>query len=643
MLMAEHEHLGKWQQGCQREDGCSKKRTKTGRFDGALIGEKTMAARIDDYGFIGDMKGAALVSKRGDIDWVCMPRFDSEACMAALLGRDEHGRWAIRPTTRVLKSEQRYRGDTLILETDVECASGRFRIVDFMPVGTEGSNIVRLVEGVAGEALLEMILDARFGYGGCLPLVVRGNGAVTMVAGPDALHLRSSVDVTTTASRISALFPIKRGETVMFVASWAQSGRRIPDAIDPLAALARTEAYWREWSSRCTYEGRWRDAVLRSLITLKALTYAPTGGIVAAPTTSLPEEIGGIRNWDYRYCWLRDATLTLHSLMVGGYADEAKAFRDWLARTVAGDPSRLQIMYGVAGERRLAEIEIDWLPGYEESRPVRIGNGAWDQFQLDVYGEAMSCLYTARKMGLGQEAEAWELIRALVENLEKLWQRPDEGIWEVRGGVRHFTHSKVEAWVAVDRMARLIDEFGMGGAEAKQRLPHLHTLRERIHEDVCDRAWNSGIGAFTQSYGSDALDASVLTIPLVGFLPADDPRMVSTVRAIEKKLLRGGFVRRYSTELGLDGLPGDESPFLACSFWLADNYALQGRTAEAEELFERLLSIRNHLGLLAEEYDPIAHRQLGNFPQGFSHLALIYTAGTIENIGIGRWRHSSAA
>jgi GH15 family glucan-1,4-alpha-glucosidase len=603
-----------------------------------------MAARIDDYGFIGDMKGAALVSKRGDIDWVCVPRFDSEACMAALLGRDEHGRWAIRPTTRIRKSEQHYRGDTLILETEIQCDGGRFRIVDFMPVGAEGSDIVRLLEGVAGEVRLEMILDARFGYGGCLPWVVRHDGAVTMVAGPDALHLRSSVEVTTTASRVSALFVLKQGETATFVMSWTQSDRPTPDAIDPLAALGRTEAYWRGWSSRCTYEGRWRDAVLRSLIILKALTYAPTGGIVAAPTTSLPEEIGGVRNWDYRYCWLRDATLTLHSLMVGGYADEAKAFRDWLARTVAGDPSRLQIMYGVAGERRLTEIEIGWLPGYAESRPVRIGNAAWDQFQLDVYGETMSCLYTARKMGLGQVAESWELLRALTENLEKLWQRPDEGIWEVRGGgLRHFTHSKVEAWVAVDRMARLIEEFGTGGHEAKQWLPHLHTLRERIHEDVCDRAWNEGVGAFTQSYGSDALDASVLTIPLVGFLPASDPRMVSTVRAIEKNLLRGGFVRRYSTELGLDGLPGDESPFLACSFWLADNYALQGRIAEGEELFERLLSIRNHLGLLAEEYDPIDGRQLGNFPQGFSHLALIYTAGTIENVGIGRWPQSSAA
>jgi GH15 family glucan-1,4-alpha-glucosidase len=405
-----------------------------------------MAARIEDYGLIGDMKGAALVSKRGDIDWVCVPRFDSEACIAALLGRDEHGRWGIRPTTRIRTSEQRYRGDTLILETEFECDGGKVRVVDFMPLAAECSHIVRIVEGVAGEVSLEMILDARFGYGGCLPLVVRQESAVTMVAGPDALHLRSSLEVTTSTSRVSALFPVKQGDRVTFVLSWTQSDRHPPDAIDPLAALVRTEAFWHEWSGRCTYQGRWRDAVLRSLITLKALTYAPTGGIVAAPTTSLPEEIGGVRNWDYRYCWLRDATLTLHSLMVGGYADEAKAFRDWLARTVAGDPSRLQIMYGLAGERRLTEIEIDWLPGYEESRPVRIGNAAWDQFQLDVYGETMSCFYTARKMGLGQVTEAWEMLRALIENLERLWQRPDEGIWEVRGGgLRHFTHSKVES------------------------------------------------------------------------------------------------------------------------------------------------------------------------------------------------------
>jgi GH15 family glucan-1,4-alpha-glucosidase len=603
-----------------------------------------MASRIEDYGLIGDMKGSALVSRYADIDWLCVPRFDSDASMAALLGRDEHGRWAIRPTTRMRKHEQRYRGDTLVLETDIECDGGKFRVIDFMPPGTERSDVVRIVEGLSGEVFLQMILEARFGYGSCIPWIKHQNDVISIIAGPDALHLRSSVEVKTSASRVSALFPIKQGDTVTFVASWAPSDRPTPDALDPRAALAATETFWREWSGQCTYKGRWHDAVLRSLITLKALTYAPTGGIVAAPTTSLPEEIGGVRNWDYRFCWLRDATLTIHSLMVGGYKDEAAAFRDWLARTVAGDPTRLQIMYGVAGERRLNELELDWLPGYEESRPVRIGNGAWDQFQIDVYGETFSCLYSAREMGLPSAETAWPIYLGVIRHLERMWQRPDEGIWEVRGGgLRHFTHSKVEAWVAIDRAVRMIEEFDFGGAEAKTTLPHLHSLRERIHEDVLDRGWNEGIGAFTQSYGSDALDASVLTMPHVGFLPANDPRMVSTVHAIETRLTRDGFVRRYSTEEGLDGLPGDESPFLACSFWLADNYAMQGRQAEAETLFERLLSIRNHVGLLAEEYDPISGRQIGNFPQGFSHLALIYAAGIIENEGVKRSPRKPAA
>jgi GH15 family glucan-1,4-alpha-glucosidase len=603
-----------------------------------------MASRIEDYGLIGDMKGSALVSRVAEIDWLCVPRFDSDACMASLLGRDEHGRWAIRPTTRIRKHEQRYRGDTLILETDMECDGGKVRIVDFMPIDPTRSDVVRIVEGLAGEVSLEMDLTARFGYGSSIPWIRYQDDVNSIIAGPDALHLRSSVPVKTSASRVLALFSIKQGETATFVASWAPSDHAPPSALDPRAALAQTETYWREWSGRCTYKGRWRDAVLRSLITLKALTYAATGGIVAAPTTSLPEEIGGVRNWDYRYCWLRDATLTIHSLMVGGYKDEAASFRNWLARTVAGDPSRIQIMYGIAGERRLNELELDWLPGYEESRPVRIGNGAWDQFQIDVYGETFSCLYSAREMGLGAAEKSWPIFLGIINHLEKVWQRPDDGIWEVRGGgLRHFTHSKVEAWVAIDRAVRLIEEFDFGGAEAKATLPHLHTLRERIHEDVIDRAWNPGIGAFTQSYGSEALDASVLTIPHVGFLEATDPRMVSTVHAIEKHLTRDGFVRRYSTELGLDGLEGDESPFLACSFWLADNYALQGRQKDAEEFFERLLSIRNHLGLLAEEYDPISGRQIGNFPQGFSHLALIYAAGVIEKEGIKRHPRKPAA
>jgi GH15 family glucan-1,4-alpha-glucosidase len=591
-----------------------------------------MASRIEDYGLIGDTKGSALVSRTGDIDWLCVPRFDSEAAFAALLGRDEHGRWGFRPTTPIRKNRQRYRGDSLILETEFECDGGKVRIIDFMPPSIDRSDVVRIIEGVSGEVELEMIFDVRFGYGANLPWVQPRDGCVSLTAGPDAMHLCSSVEVKPGASGVSALFTVKAGETVSFVAMWAPSDRPPPEPIDAVRVLAETEAYWKEWAGHCTYKGAHREAVLRSLITLKGLTYSITGGIVAAPTASLPEEIGGVRNWDYRYCWLRDATLTLHALMAGGYAEEARAWRDWLARTVAGDPAELHIMYGIAGERRLTEIEIDWLPGYESSRPVHVGNAAWDQFQLDVYGETFSALYSARKMGLPAWQGGWPAYRAAVEHLERVWQMPDEGIWEVRGGgQRHFTHSKVMAWVGIDRALRSIDEFHLGGDEGKELLPHLRALRERIHEDVCNRAWNDGVGAFTQSYGGEALDASVLIIPHVRFLPADDPRMVSTVRAIERKLMRKGFVQRYSPELGLDGLPGDESPFLACSFWLADNYAFQGRLVEAQELFERLLSIRNHLGLLAEEYDPIAGRQIGNFPQAFSHLALIYSARVIDD------------
>ncbi|WP_053239085.1 glycoside hydrolase family 15 protein [Sandaracinus amylolyticus] len=590
-----------------------------------------MASRIEDYGFIGDMKGSALVSRHADIDWLCVPRFDSEACLAALLGRDEHGRWALRPTSRVLETRQRYRGDTLVLETELECDEGVVRIVDFMTPTSDRSDVVRIVEGVRGAVTLEMVLDVRFGYGASLPWIRSYDRQVTLVAGPDSMHLRASVPLTSTRTRVSSIFTIRAGEQASFVATWAASDCAAPPPLDAGRALQETERFWLEWAGRCTYRGKWRDAVVRSLLTLKALTYAPTGGIVAAPTTSLPEEIGGVRNWDYRFCWLRDATLTLDALMIGGYSDEARAWRDWIARTVLGDLSRLQIMYGLAGERRLTEFELDWLPGYEESRPVRVGNGAWNQFQLDVYGETLSCLYQARRAGLSALEEAWDIAHELLERIESIWQKPDEGIWEVRGGgLRHFTHSKVMAWVAIDRAIRLIEEFGVGGERGANDLAHLRALRERIHEDVCTRAWNEGIGAFAQSYGSDALDASVLIIPHCGFLPADDPRMLSTVRAIEKRLVRGGFVQRYSTELGLDGLPGDESPFLACSFWLADNYAFQGRIAEAEELFERLLAIQNHLGLLAEEYDPNAGRQIGNFPQAFSHLALIFTANAIE-------------
>ncbi|NUR30886.1 MAG: glycoside hydrolase family 15 protein, partial [Catenulispora sp.] len=587
---------------------------------------------------IGDTRGAALVSRNADMDWLCVPRFDSQACFAALLGRDEHGRWGLRPTSRVRSRSQRYRPDTMVLETTFDCAGGSVRVIDFMPVTKAGktdgrSDVVRVVEGLSGAVELETRLEPRFGYGACLPWVQsRGGQEVSLTAGPDALHLRSTVPVATEPGLVSATFTVAAGESAAFVLSWSPADQAIPAALDPLRALADTEAYWRDWAGRCAYQGRWRDAVRRSLLTLKALTYAPTGAIVAAPTTSLPEELGGVRNWDYRYCWLRDSGLTLHAFMVGGYADEARAYRDWLARTVSGDPSKVQIMYGISGERRLTEESLDWLPGYEESRPVRVGNGAWDQFQLDVYGETLSCLYAARKLGMPEAPEAWDLARGLLTQLERLWQRPDEGIWEVRGEqTRHFTHSKVEAWVAVDRAIGLIEEFALFGDDGPAMLPHLRTLRERIRDEVLERAWHPGVGAYTQAYGSAALDASVLVMPLVGFLDADDPRMVSTVEAIEKSLMRGGLVRRYDTSYGYDGLPGDESPFLACSFWLADVYALQGRTEEAEALFERLLGLRNELGLLAEEYDPSAGRHIGNFPQGFSHLTLVQTAHLLDS------------
>jgi GH15 family glucan-1,4-alpha-glucosidase len=592
-----------------------------------------MAALIEDYGLIGDTRGAALISKGGDIDWLCLPRFDSEACFAALLGRDEHGRWGLRPTESIVSREQRYRDNTMVLETDFHVASGSVRIVDFMPVAEGRSDVIRIVDGLSGEVELETRLEPRFGYGESLPWVQRrGDFEASLTAGPDSIHLRSTVEVKTGPGSLNATFSVKAGASVAFVASWAPGAGGAPPPLHPIRALTDTERYWREWAGRCAYEGRWRDAVLRSLLTLKTLTYAPTGAIIAAPTTSLPEELGGVRNWDYRYCWLRDSGLTLHAFMVGGYVEEARAYRDWLARTMAGDPSKLQIMYGIAGERRLTEASLDWLPGYEESRPVRIGNGAWDQFQLDVYGETLSCLYAARKMGLPGVPEAWDFARGMLAHLERVWQWPDEGIWEVRGEkTRHFTHSKVEAWVAVDRAIGLIEEFGLLGFDGPSMLPHLRAFRERIRDEVLERAWHPGIGAFTQAYGYEALDASVLVMPLVGFLDATDPRIVSTVEVIEKNLMRGGLVRRYDTGLGYDGLPGDESPFLACSFWLADVYALQGRTAEAEALFERLLELRNGLGLLSEEYDPMAQRHIGNFPQGFSHLTLIQTADLLES------------
>jgi GH15 family glucan-1,4-alpha-glucosidase len=590
-----------------------------------------MASKIEDYGLIGNMETAAIVSRSGAIDWWCAPYFDSDACFSALLGYEEHGRWSLSPTVAVRENQQRYRGDTMILETDFICEGGTVRITDFMPVRGGRCDLVRIVEGLEGEVPMEMLLRVRFGFGHDLPWITLEERSVRFVAGPDCVVFHSPAELRLADGRVSAYLQVKKGERIPMQLSWHASHLPTPPGLDVDQALGATESFWREWAGRCTYQGRWRNAVLRSLLTLKAMTFAPTGGIVAAPSTSLPEEIGGVRNWDYRFCWLRDASLTLHALMIGGYTDEAGAFREWVLRACAGAPNDLQIMYGIRGERRLSEFELDWLPGYEGSRPVRVGNAASGQFQLDVYGELITCLYAGRKMGLAAHDEGWMPAKKLIEWVEQIWERPDDGIWEVRGGRQHFTHSKIMAWVAIDRAARFIEEFGVGGEEGRSMLPHLRALRERIHQEVCERGFNPRVGAFTQYYGSDTLDASVLLIPHVGFLPATDPRVRGTVAAIEKTLLRDGFVLRYDTSHGIDGLPGMEGAFLACSFWLADNYAFMGRTADAEQLFDRLLGLRNHLGLLAEEYDPRHYRLIGNFPQAFSHLALIFTAHVMDS------------
>jgi GH15 family glucan-1,4-alpha-glucosidase len=611
-----------------------------------------MASRIEDYGIIGNTRTAALVSRAGSVDWWCAPRFDSDACFAALIGYDEHGTWAIRPTVATRETRQRYRGDTMILETEFVCDGGVARVVDFMPLAgghDDRCDLVRIVEGLEGEVPLEMWLEPRFGYGADSPWITHEGDGTRFTAGPDSLMLRGPAALKQDGGRVSALLRVHKGERLPMQLAWSPSSDAPPAGLNVDEALAATEAYWRGWAGRCTYDGRARDLVVRSLLTLKTMTYAPTGGVVAAPTTSLPEEIGGVRNWDYRYVWLRDASLTLDALMIGGYLDEAREFRDWLLRAVAGAPSDLQIMYDVAGARRLTEFELDWLPGYEGSKPVRVGNAASGQFQLDVYGELISCIYAARKLGLAGRDDAWPTSRAIIQFVDRAWQRPDDGIWEVRGGRRHFTHSKIMAWVAVDRSARAIVELGAGGEEGRAMLPHLEALRERIHSEVCERGFNPRVGAFTQSYGSDALDASVLVMPHTGFLPASDPRVKGTVAAIERSLVRDGFVLRYATESGADGLPGSEGAFLACSFWLVDNYSFAGRIQEAEALFERLVGLRNHLGLFAEEYDARLRRQIGNFPQAFTHLALIMSARILDAAargetqvvgrGLGELRH----
>jgi GH15 family glucan-1,4-alpha-glucosidase len=547
----------------------------------------------------------------------------------------------VRPAAPVRSVARQYRPETMILESEIVSDGGRARVIDFMPPGDAEHDVLRIVEGIEGEVPIHADLKVRFGYGAHVPWIKADERRATLTSGPSSLMLSSQAPLEPDweGARLETNFIVRPGERYAFALAFYPSHQRPPEhLVDAEAELARTERYWRDWASRCRYEGPFRDEVVRSLLTLKALTYAPTGGIVAAPTTSLPEELGGVRNWDYRYCWLRDSTLTLDALMRGGYLEEATAWRDWLMRAVAGAPAQLQIMYGVAGEHRLTEVELPRLPGYEDSRPVRIGNGAYDQFQLDVYGEVLNTLYDAHVHGLPDLPDTWGPILAIVDHVERVWQKKDEGIWEVRGeGHRHFTHSKLMAWVAVDRAVRMIEEFGVGGQHRlEKRLHRWRALREQIRGNILQRAFNTKVGAFTQSYGSDALDASVLLIPHMRFLPADDPRMLSTVAAIEKKLTWDGLVLRYSTETGVDGLPGHEATFLICSFWLADNYAMVGRLDEAEALLGRLVSLSNDLGLLAEEYHPDLHRQLGNFPQAFSHVGLINTAHLIDAKRRGR-------
>jgi GH15 family glucan-1,4-alpha-glucosidase len=580
---------------------------------------------LEDYALIGDCETAALVSRSGSIDWLCWPRFDSGACFAALLGGAEHGRWLISPQNEATRTTRRYRENTLILETRMETAQGAVTLIDFMPPRGRNSDVVRLVRGERGRVRMRTELVLRFDYGRTVPWVNHlVDGTFRAIAGPDMVVMHTPVvlhgkDMTTVGD-----FDVAAGEIIPFVLTHGSSHLDPPEPIVPEASLTHTEAFWTEWASRDESRGEWADAVLRSLITLKALTYAPTGGIVAAPTTSLPEQLGGARNWDYRFCWLRDATLTLLALMNAGYYDEARAWRDWLLRAAAGAPSQLQIMYGLAGERRLTEFEVPWLPGYENSLPVRIGNAAHAQLQLDVIGEVMDALHQARCGELNPREADWAFQRALLEHLAMIWDRPDEGIWEVRGGPRHFTHSKVMAWVAVDRGIRAIESHGLEGPFDRWR-----ELRRTIHAEVCERGFNREIGSFVQSYGSRELDASLLLLATMGFLPPSDPRIRGTVEAIERRLLVDGFVLRYDTAAGVDGLPVGEGAFLACSFWLADAYVLMGRMGDARQLFERLLTLRNDVGLLAEEYDTKACRLVGNFPQAFSHIALVNTAHNI--------------
>ena len=581
-----------------------------------------MALRIEEYAMIGDCKTAALVGRDGSIDWLCWPRFDSAACFAALLGTSDNGRWLIAPKHPPLSVRRRYRPGTLILETEFQTETGCAAIVDFMPPA-DGADLVRIVSGRSGRVVFHTELVVRFNYGATVPWVNRlPDGTINAIAGPERLVLRTPAVLFGEDLKTIGEFTVEDGQSVPFALSHGPSFQSPPPAVDPLKALERTEAFWRQWSDRCPDVGSWTAAVKRSLITLKALTYAPTGGIVAAATTSLPEHLGGVRNWDYRYCWLRDATFTLLALMQLGYHDEARAWRDWLVRAVAGSPNQVQILYGVGGERWLPELIVPWLAGYENSPPVRIGNAAYQQLQIDVFGEIADAMFQALKAGMEPSERGLALQPVIMEHLATAWRQPDEGIWETRGGRQHFVHSKVMAWVAFDRAATAMQAQGLDESARRWR-----AIADEIHAEVCERGFDCDLNSFVQAYGSKRLDASLLLMPLVGFLPAADPRIRGTLRAIEERLLISGeFVRRYDTDNGTDGLPEGEGAFLACSFWLVDNYILQGRYAEARKLFDGLISRCNDVGLLAEEFDPLTSRMLGNFPQAYSHVGLINCA-----------------
>jgi len=592
-----------------------------------------VALRIEDYAIIGDAHTAAVVGRDGSIDWLCLPRFDAAACFSNLVGTPDNGFWRIAPAASpppgegppLLATRRSYRGDTLVLETEWSLPEGSVRITDCMPVTVDDPQVVRLVEGLSGRVEMRMDLAVRMGYGEVVPWVRRVDGLIRAIAGPDALALWTPVRTHGEQLRTVANFSVSEGQRVPFVLSWFPSNVQPPHPLDAAFIIDETARWWEEWAALNSCTGKWREAVVRSAITLKALTYAPTGGIVAAVTTSLPEALGGERNWDYRFCWLRDATLTLAALNAAGYHDEAIAWRDWLLRAVAGDPAKLQIMYGPAGERTLTEAEIPWLAGYEGSLPVRIGNEASNQYQLDVYGEVISALHESRRFGM-DPGRAWDLEKMLLDFLEGGWREPDDGIWEVRGPRRNFTHSKVMAWVAMDRAVKDVEDFGFDGPVERWK-----AARDEIHAEVLAKGYDPERQTFTQYYGSKELDASVLMVPLVGFLPASDPRVASTVRAIEADLSHDGFVLRYDAEAGnVDGLSGREGAFLACSFWLVDNLQMVGRHDDALALFERLLALRNDVGLLSEEYDPVAKRLVGNFPQAFSHISLVNSAVSLS-------------